>query len=165
MALEFVEYDASYLEGLVRLWREAFEFGVGIMDPHPLSEQREYFISQVLPVNRVTLAVLESQLVGFIAASAESVSQLHVQVGLHRQGIGSALLALAKAHSAGSLWLYAFARNSRACRFYEKQGFVAVERSFEPHWKLEDVKYSWSAGRGDETRPLRRGPSRPEIQR
>jgi 3-oxoacyl-[acyl-carrier protein] reductase len=31
------------------------------------------------------------QVRAFIAASAESVSQLHVQVGLHRQGIGSAL--------------------------------------------------------------------------
>jgi ribosomal protein S18 acetylase RimI-like enzyme len=149
MALQLVEYDASHLEALVRLWREAFEFGVGVRDPHPLSEQREYFVSQVLPVNRVTLAVLESHLVGFIAASAESVSQLHVQVGLQRKGIGSALLALSKAQSAGSLWLYAFVRNTRACRFYEKHGFVPIQRGFEPNWQLEDVKYSWSAKRAD----------------
>jgi len=151
MSLELVEYDASFLERLVGLWREAFEFGVGVTDPHPLSEQRQYFIAQVLPHNRVTLAVLESQLVGFVAASAESVSQLHVQVGLHRQGIGSALLALSKAQSTGSLWLYAFTQNVRACRFYEKHGFVAIERGFEPQWQLEDVKYSWSAERVGET--------------
>ena len=148
MALEFVEYDPSFLERLLLLWREAFEFGVGVVDPHPLSEQREYFLAQVLPQHRVTLAVRESQLVGFVAASEESVSQLHVQVGLHRQGIGSALLALSKARSRGSLWLYAFTRNVRACRFYEKHGFLAVERGFEPNWQLEDVKYSWSGERG-----------------
>jgi ribosomal protein S18 acetylase RimI-like enzyme len=147
MALQFVEYEASYLEPLLQLWRDAFEFGVGVTDPHPLAEQREYFVSQVLPANRVTLAVLESRLVGFVAASAESVSQLHVQVGLHRRGIGSALMALSKEQSAGSLWLYAFVRNTRACRFYEKHGFVVVERGFEPNWQLEDVKYSWSAPR------------------
>jgi ribosomal protein S18 acetylase RimI-like enzyme len=151
MPLELVEYEVSYLEHLVPLWREAFEFGVGVRDPHPLSEQREYFLAQVLPTHRVTLAVLESRLVGFIAASKESVSQLHVQVGLHGQGIGSALLALAKSRSAGSLWLYAFAQNVRACRFYEKHGFVAVERGFEPIWQLEDVKYSWSVQRAGET--------------
>ncbi len=102
MALELVEYDASFLERLLRLWREAFEFGVGVIDPHPLSEQREYFLSRVLPQHRVTLAVRESQLVGFVAASEESVSQLHVQVGLHRQGIGSVLLASSKAQPGAS---------------------------------------------------------------
>lgn len=151
MHLEFIEYQASYLDQLVCLWREAFEFGVGVTDPHPLAEQREYFVSQVLPTNRVTLALLESQLVGFVASSSESVAQLHVQVGLHRRGIGSALLALSKGRSAGSLWLYAFTRNTRACQFYEKHGFVAVERSFEPNWKLEDVKYRWSAEGAGET--------------
>jgi len=140
-----VDYDSSYLEPLVRLWREAFEFGVGVVDPHPLSEQRADFVSQVLPAHRVTLAMIDSRLVGFIAASPETVAQLHVQVGKHRQGIGSSLLALAKARSSGSLWLYAFARNVRACRFYEKHGFVVVARGFEPTWQLEDVKYHWSA--------------------
>jgi len=151
MPLEFVDYDASFLKRLLRLWREAFEFGVGVTDPHPLSEQREYFFARVLPQHRVTLAVLESQLVGFVAASEQSVSQLHVRVGLHRQGIGSALLALSKERSTGSLWLYAFTQNVRACRFYEKHGFVAVKRGFEPSWQLEDVKYRWSAMRVDET--------------
>ena len=145
MPLELIEYDASYLEHLLSLWREAFEFGVGVIDPHPLSDQREYFLAPVLPTHRVTLAVLDSKLVGFIAASEESVSQLHVQVGLHRRGIGSALLALSKVRSTGSLWLYAFTKNVRACRFYEKHGFVAVQRGFEPVWQLEDVKYTWSA--------------------
>ena len=146
MSPTLVEYNAAYLEPLVHLWRVAFEFGVGVTDPHPLSEQREHFISQVLPHNRVTLATHNARLVGFIAASPESIAQLHVQVGLHRQGIGSALLASAKARSSGSLWLYAFARNLRACRFYEMHGFMVVARGFEPHWQLEDVKYSWSAG-------------------
>jgi ribosomal protein S18 acetylase RimI-like enzyme len=142
---DLVDYEASYLDPLVRLWREAFEFGVGVTDPHPLSEQRDYFFSDVLPAHRVTLALIEERLVGFVAASAQSVAQLHVQPGLHRQGIGSRLLELAKRRSAGSLWLYAFARNVRACRFYEKHGFVVVARGFEPTWQLEDVKYHWSA--------------------
>jgi ribosomal protein S18 acetylase RimI-like enzyme len=139
------DYEDAYLDPLLRLWREAFEFGVGVTDPHPLAEQRAYFLSEVLPAHRVTLALLSSRLVGFIAASPESVAQLHVQVGLHRRGIGSMLLDLAKARSGGSLWLFAFARNVRACRFYEKHGFVVAARGFEPTWQLEDVKYRWSA--------------------
>ena len=139
-----VDYEPSYLDALVRLWREAFEYGVGVTDPHPLAEQRDAFVRDVLPANRVTLALVDARLAGFIAASAESVAQLHVLPALHRRGIGSRLLALAKERSAGSLWLYAFARNVRACRFYEKHGFVVVARGFEPTWQLEDVKYHWS---------------------
>ena len=143
-----VDYDASYLDALVRLWRDAFELGVGVTDPHPLAEQRDHFLAEVLPTHRVTIALQPAGLAGFIAASPESVAQLHVKVGLHRQGIGSQLLELAKARSSGSLWLYAFARNVRACRFYEKHGFVVVARGFEPTWQLEDVKYHWSAAAG-----------------
>lgn len=154
MAPDLVDYDTGYLEPLVRLWRESFEFGVGVTDPNPLSRQRDDFVAAILPSNRVTLALLSSRLVGFMSASAESVAQLHVQVGLHRQGIGSALLALAKARSSGSLWLYTFARNLRACRFYEKHGFVVVARGFEPRGLLEDVKYRWSAG-DDRAAPTR----------
>ena len=29
--------------------------------------------------------------------------------------------------------------------FYESEGFTVIERGFEPHWKLDDVKYGWSA--------------------
>lgn len=154
MAPDLVDYDAGYLEPLVRLWRESFEFGVGVTDPNPLSRQRDDFVAAILPANRVTLALLSSRLVGFMAASADAVAQLHVQVGLHRQGIGSALLALAKARSSGSLRLYTFARNLRACRFYEKHGFVVVARGFEPQWQLEDVEYRWSAG-DDRAAPTR----------
>jgi ribosomal protein S18 acetylase RimI-like enzyme len=146
MTIELREYDASHLDALIVLWREAFEFGVGITDPHALSEQRAYFGATVLPDHRVTLAFSASRLVGFIAYSPESVAQLHVRVGFHRQGIGAALLALAKASSSGDLWLYTFARNVNACRFYESQGFSVVERGFEPEWQLEDVKYRWSVG-------------------
>jgi len=138
-------WDAARLDELVALWRESFEFGVGIIDPHPLAEQREYFLTRVLPGHEVCLALQYGQLVGFVAASAESVSQLFVRVGCHGQGIGTRLLEWAKAQSGGSLWLYTFARNRRACAFYERQGFHVVALGFEPTWQLDDVKYAWHA--------------------
>jgi putative acetyltransferase len=144
-ALRFADYSPAVLDALVALWREAFEAGVGLKDPHPLAEQRDYFIDRVLPANRVTLAMHEERLAGFVASSKDSVAQLHVRVDLHGLGIGTALLDLAKARSAGSLWLYTFARNARACRFYERRGFVAVQRGFEPDWQLDDVQYAWRA--------------------
>jgi GNAT superfamily N-acetyltransferase len=136
-------YNASHVEDLLRLWRESFEHGVGVTDPHPLEEQRAFFLSEVLPKNSVRLALQAGSLVGFIAATPESISQLYVRVSCLAQGVGSLLLHWAKEQSTGSLWLYTFSRNINARRFYEKNGFKAVATGFEPTWKLEDIKYEW----------------------
>ena len=138
-----VPYRPEMLQQLVDLWRASFEHGVGITDPHPIEEQRQYFVEHVAPRFEVRVAMREAAIVGFIASDAESVCQLHVRVGCLRQGIGSRLLELAKSRSSGSLWLYTFARNTVARRFYERHGFVAVAHGFEPTWQLEDVRYRW----------------------
>ena len=136
-------FDPSRVDELIPMWRASFEAGVGITDPHPLEEQRQYFWTEVLPGNEVRLALLDNELVGFVAASVESIAQLHVRVGFQRRGIGAQLLAWAKERSGGSLWLYTFARNVGARAFYERNGFIAIAHGFEPLWQLEDVKYKW----------------------
>jgi ribosomal protein S18 acetylase RimI-like enzyme len=136
-------FDSIRLVELVPMWRASFEYGVGIIDPHPLEAQRRYFLDDVLPHNDVRLALVGGQLVGFVAASPGSIAQLHVHIDFHRLGIGTQLLAWAQQQSNGSLWLYTFARNRGARAFYEHHGFVDVEHGFEPTWRLEDVKYRW----------------------
>jgi ribosomal protein S18 acetylase RimI-like enzyme len=148
-----VEFRTELAGELVRLWRASFEDGVGLADPHPFEEQRRYLLEDVVPRFSVRVALLAGDLVGFIAANDRAISQLYVRVGFHRRGIGSRLLDWAKAQSSGELWLYTFARNKRACAFYEKNGFRAVAKGFEPNWKLEDVKYAWTLDGPDRTPP------------
>lgn len=141
--MRITEFDASVTEELVPMWRASFEFGVGIVDGNPIEEQAEYFRTKVVPENRIRLAWSASELVAFMASTPESITLLHVKVSHIGQGIGTQLLRLAQADSSGSLWLFTFARNERACRFYERHAFKVVERGFEPFWQLEDVKYVW----------------------
>ena len=138
------DFQSADLEPMVRMWRESFEYGVGIVDPHPIADQIAYFEREVRAKHRVRVAKDGGVVVGVLASSAESVAQLYVRVGHHRRGIGSRLLSLAKAGSEGTLWLFTFAQNKRACAFYESQGFTVAERGFEPMWQLEDVKYMWA---------------------
>lgn len=80
-------------------------------------------------------------------AGIRRAHRVHIRVGFHRRGIGSQLIKWAKSQSAGSLWLYTFARNTVAQAFYEHHGFRVVARGFEPAWQLEDIKYQWSVSR------------------
>ena len=136
------EHEAA----LVPLWRASFEHGVGVAVPNTLEEHRRYFAEHVLAHTRVQVAPRGTRLVGFMSTTAESVEQLYVHVDHLGQGIGSRLLDLAKAQSGGSLWLYAFARNTTARRFYERHGFEIIERGFEPKMQLADLHYRWSRG-------------------
>lgn len=146
------EFQGSEVTPVVQMWRESFEFGVGLTDSNPIEAQIEYFWNEIAPNNQVRVATLAGQTVGVLASNSDSVNLLYVRVGFHRRGIGTQLLDLAKADSKGSLWLYTFARNKNACAFYESQGFTVLQRGFEPFWKLADVKFTWSRGDAQQTR-------------
>ena len=144
--ITLAEFRADQLSDLVLMWRASFEASVDAVDLPPLSEQRNYFLTEVLPNNQVRLAMLDAEIVGFVAASHTSVEQLYVRTGFEHKGIGARLLLWAKSQSSGSLSLLTFASNIAARRFYECNGFMEAERGFEPMWQLEAVKYTWSAG-------------------
>ncbi len=139
-------FEPHQAHELVALWRASFEHGVGIKDHHPIEGQLAYFVEQVLPKNTVRVVVDGGQLVAFMASTPDSVSQLYVRVANIGRGIGARLLALAKAESVGSLWLYTFAQNHNARRFYERNGFREVERESQNMYKLEAIKYVWRRG-------------------
>ena len=145
-ALPITDFEPQQADEVVRLWRASFEHGVGIADHHPIEDQLRFFVDEVVPNNKVRVVSEGSAIVGFLAASPESVSQLFVEVSNIGRGIGSRLLALAKEESCGRLWLYTFARNTNARRFYERHGFHEVERESENMWKLEAIKYQWVRG-------------------
>lgn len=145
--LRIADYAPDDARELVALWRASFEHGVGITDHHPIEDLLKFFLEQVVPNNRVRVAKKQAVIVGFIASQPDSVSHLYVRVDNIGQGIGALLLNLAKAESSGSLWLYTFAQNQNARRFYEKHGFKEVERESENMWKLEAIRYVWVRGR------------------
>jgi ribosomal protein S18 acetylase RimI-like enzyme len=145
--LEITVYRPEYEAELLSLWRASFEFGVGRPVPNSLDEHREYLRVQLLPESTLHVALQDGELVGFVASTPVSVLQLYVHVDHLGRGIGSRLLDLAKARSDGKLWLYTFATNTRAQRFYRHHGFDVEERGFEPIMQLEDLRYSWKRSR------------------
>lgn len=146
------DYRPPDARAIVEMWRASFEHGVGIVDHHPIEDQLAYFLEGVVPGNRVRVARTGDEIVAFMGTTPESVSQLYVRVSRIGQGIGTRLLDIAKAESIGRLWLYTFARNAAARRFYEHHGFRETERESENMWKIEAIRYEWVREAGG-TRP------------
>jgi GNAT superfamily N-acetyltransferase len=150
--INIVAFNPTLTDELLPMWRASFEDGVGIVDPNPIEGLKQYFLDDVVPANDVRVAVRESEIVGFVAATPESVSQLYVRIGWKGAGLGTRMLDWAKEQSNGSLWLYTFAQTARARAFYEHCGFRDVARGFAEPWpgaqQLEDVRYEWTANNG-----------------
>jgi ribosomal protein S18 acetylase RimI-like enzyme len=141
--VELIAYRPEYRNRMVDLWRASFAQGVGVPVPNPVEAHRRYVDEHTLVEATVHLALQDGQLAGFGAFTPASVVQLYVHVDHHGRGIGTRLLDRAKADSGGRLWLYTFATNANARRFYERHGFDIVERGFEPVMQLPDLRYEW----------------------
>ena len=115
-------------------------------DLHTPAEDRAWVAATVLPHQEVWVAETAGQVVGVASLDRDDfLTQLYILPGFQGRGIGGALLETAKAARPAGFRLYAFQRNMRARRFYERRGFSAVafgdgsgNEEGEP-----DVLYAW----------------------
>jgi ribosomal protein S18 acetylase RimI-like enzyme len=97
-----------------------------------------------LQENQVWVVEVDSRPVAFMAMNREFVDQLYIHPDYWRQGIGNALLNLARQRSPEHVWLYTLQVNVNARAFYEKNGFVAEKFGMSPPPENEpDVEYHW----------------------
>jgi ribosomal protein S18 acetylase RimI-like enzyme len=90
-------------------------------------EETRTFISDVLlPKNEVWVAEDGGRVIGFVGLWADVVSHLWVYPDQQNQGVGTALLALAKERRPSGLRLRVFQQNVGARRLYERHGFTLV---------------------------------------
>jgi putative acetyltransferase len=111
---------------------------------HTPEEDRAYVRDVLLARQRVTVAEDNGRIVGFMAETDGWIDQLYVQPGLLRQGVGSALIADAKSRNE-NLTLWCFLENHPARSFYERHGFVEVERTDGNgnEARSPDIRYRW----------------------
>lgn len=98
----------------------------GLREPHTQDEALAFVREVVLPTQSVWLAECGSRIVGFAARKGGWLMHLYVAPGWSGRGIGQRLLDRVLSESP-RLELWTFARNASARRFYERNGFVAVE--------------------------------------
>ena len=117
----------------------------GLHNAHTDDEVRGWIARVLLPRDDVWIAERDGTMLGFIALHDGWVEQLYLAPACYRQGIGTALLAIAKRHNPRELRLFCFQRNSRARAFYEANGFHAVRFSdgSDNEEREPDIEYLW----------------------
>lgn len=112
---------------------------------HTRDETLSYF-ADLLERYESVVVTAEPEVVGFVIFEQHFVHHLYVQTTHRRQGIGSALLEWAKAHSRGQLELWTFQHNLTARRFLERRGLICQEETDGQNneEKVPDARYVWS---------------------
>jgi ribosomal protein S18 acetylase RimI-like enzyme len=131
----------------------------GTMPPsvHPRSDYPRWFAAEVMGHREIWVAERPGgpagELVGLLVLDAAFLDQLYVRPGAQRQGIGTALLDLAKALRPAGFDLWVFEVNRPAIAFYERSGLVLVEQTSGAgnDERAPDRRYRW---------PARNGPAR-----
>jgi GNAT superfamily N-acetyltransferase len=112
---------------------------------HPDSDVREWVRTHLVPDLETWVADDDGLVVAMMALAPGWVEQLYVAPGRTGEGIGGRLLSLAKERARGPLELWTFQVNAGARRFYERNGFVAVELTdgSANEEREPDVRYRW----------------------
>jgi len=133
--------DAAACATIFNAWIDATDWMPRV---HPPEAVERHFRETVLPTRAVTVAERAGEVVGFVARAERHVEGLYIAARARRQGLGSALLGVAKAASPGGLTLWTFAANAAARAFYARQGFVELRRTDgDNEESLPDILLAW----------------------
>jgi GNAT superfamily N-acetyltransferase len=119
----------------------------GTMPPslHPPEDGPRWFTAEVVGKREIWVADDDGTLVGLLVLDTAFLDQLYVVPERQGEGIGTALLELAKARRPRGFGLWVFTVNAPAIRLYERHGMTVVQRGDgsgneegEP-----DLRYAW----------------------
>ncbi|MEV7994040.1 GNAT family N-acetyltransferase [Streptomyces sp. NPDC086077] len=128
------------------VWLRSFAAALPtVVRPRSDDEVRDYFRDVVVPLRETWVAETTQGLIGVMVLHGDELSQLYLDPDWRGRGVGDRLLDLARQRRPHGMTLWTFQVNTPAHRFYERHGFVAVERTDgsgneegEP-----DVRYEW----------------------
>ncbi|MFB7331654.1 GNAT family N-acetyltransferase [Streptomyces adustus] len=128
------------------VWLRSFAAALpSVVRPRSDDDVRDYFRDVVVPLRETWVAETDGAVVGVMVLDGEHLSQLYLAPDWRGRGLGDRFVVLAKERSPRELTLWTFQVNEPAHRFYERHGFVAVERTDGSgnEEREPDVRYVW----------------------
>lgn len=115
---------------------------------HSDDEVRGWIRDRLIPTQETWVAVDDAldaaPVIGLMAITPGHLEQLYIAPDRLGEGLGRRFVDLARERSPAGLDLWTFQVNDRARRFYERNGFVAVEFTDGDNQERQpDVRYAW----------------------
>jgi GNAT superfamily N-acetyltransferase len=138
--------ELKHADAVALVLRASFDERLPWLAGRHTPEQDRHFVREMLFPACEIWGAFDPELVGMIAFQPNWLDQLYVLPGHQGLGIGRALLDVAKTINS-ELTLWTFQRNASARRFYERNGFVAIETTDgqRNEEREPDVLYQWTA--------------------
>ncbi|MFK0050089.1 GNAT family N-acetyltransferase [Streptomyces sp. NPDC090741] len=112
---------------------------------HEEADVRDWFARVLVPRYETWVAVTGGNVVGLMVINGGELKQFYLDPAWRGRGLGDRFIALAKERQPDGLALWTFQVNVSAHRFYERHGFIAVERTdgLRNDEREPDVRYVW----------------------
>ncbi|MFF4104261.1 GNAT family N-acetyltransferase [Streptomyces sp. NPDC001903] len=112
---------------------------------HEEGDVRDWFARVLVPRYETWVAVTGGNVVGLMVLNGQELKQLYLDPTWRGRGLGDRFMNLAKEQQPDRLTLWTFQVNTSAHRFYERHGFIAVERTdgARNDEREPDVRYLW----------------------
>jgi len=107
-----------------------------------------------IPKDAMHVATMGNRIVAFVLFNGNEIADLFVAPARQCQGIGKQLLDFAKAKHAGGLWLTTLAQNTKARRFYEREGLTLRQTRVGRRPGYRICWYDWRPGTPSRPRTL-----------
>lgn len=145
---EFIlqEFDSKDTDAIVQLWYDTWhETFPHLTHPDSINGWKHRFETKIVPTMHVVVAKANSVCIGFMALDVPKhyLSQIFVDRRYHRSGVGGLLIEQAKSICPAYLSLHTLQSNTKACKFYEKHGFIQGEEGVNPVNGQANIAYHW----------------------
>ncbi len=134
-------YVDSDFDLITSIWLRSWQ-STGIPSPVTLDELRERWPQELTRGWIVHVATIEPEIVGFLAHHRDKLEQLFVAPDYQGRGFGKQLLDLAKKQMPSGFHLTT-ALQSRAGRFFEREGLSRSEESVHPRFGHKIIQFYW----------------------
>ena len=139
--------QADDIDAVAEVWHSSAQMAYKFIDSwktYTLAQARKGFRESIAAQCEVWVAEIGGLIVGYVAIKGSYVDRLYVSPSQQRQGIGTLLLRQAMECSPDGLELHTHQKNTQACAFYRKNGFVPVKYGISPPPESEpDVEFHW----------------------
>ncbi|MFD5745958.1 GNAT family N-acetyltransferase [Streptomyces sp. NPDC127033] len=128
------------------VWLRSFTAALpSVRRAHNDAEVRAWFSHVLVPRYETWVAVAQIGAAGVMALDGGELKQLYLDPAWRGRGLGDRFMSLAKQRRPDGLALWTFQVNEAAQRFYERHGFIAVERTdgLRNEEREPDIRYVW----------------------